>query len=270
MQYLGFMKYLSSLLFLFSSYIVFSQNDFKLITTLDVKADFVTTDNQSNVYVVTGNELSKYNKSGTLLYKYSNKTLGNIDFVDASNLLKPLLFYKNFLQILYLDNTLSTNGQPVALANIEFQQTQLVCTSFNNGLWLYDQQNLELVRVDQSLQKTNGTGNLSALLNITLKPDFLIEYDNKVYLNNPSTGILVFDIYGTYYKTIPVQNVTQFQPIGEWVYYMTTDNRIEAYHLKTTETQEFKVPDINFLSFRLENELLILQTDTSIILYQKN
>jgi len=256
-------------LFLFIAHYGFSQTAFKLVTSIDTKADLITTDILSNIYVVKGNELSKYNKTGKLLYKYSNKNLGNIDFVDVSNMLKPLLFYKNFLQIIYLDNTLSTNGDPVALDQIGYNQAQLACTSFNNSIWLYDQQNLELVRLDQNLDKITGTGNLSILLNMQLQPNYLLEYDNKVFLNNPSTGISIFDIYGTYYKTISIPNIQHFQPIGEWVYFMTADNKIEAYHIKTSDIKQFNIPSENFINLRLETDILFLQNKDSILLYNE-
>jgi len=255
-----------SYLFVLAAFSGFAQHS-KLVTVIETKADIITTDIQSNIYVVKGNELSKYNKTGKLLYKYSNKNLGNIDFVDVSNMLKPLLFYKNFLQIIYLDNTLSTNGDPVALDRIGYNQAQLACTSFNNSIWLYDQQNLELVRLDQNLDRITGTGNLSILLNTQLQPNYLLEYDNKVFLNNPLTGILIFDIYGTYYKTISIPGIQHFQPIGEWVYFMTVDNKIEAYHIKTSEIKQFTIPSENFINFRLETDILFLQNKDSILLY---
>ncbi len=196
------MRKLSCIILLLISCTCFSQSKFSLIKTIDTPSDFFTSDNQSNVYVVKGNELTKYDKTGKVLYKYSNKNYGNISFVDASNMLRILVFYKDFLQVVLLDNTLSITGDPVNLEKVGFQQTQLVCSSNNNGLWIYDQQNFELIRFDQNLAKVQQTGNLTSTLNIELQPVALLEYDNKVYLNNPSTGILIFDIYGTYYKTI--------------------------------------------------------------------
>jgi len=262
-------------LLLFTAYTSYAQDTFNLTTTITTKADFITADNQSNVYVVKGDELSKYNKTGKLLYKYSNKNLGKIDFVDASYMLKPFLFYKNFLQIVYLDNTLSLNGDPVILDDpatpdeVEYEQAQLACTSYNGCVWLYDQENMELVRLDQNLKKTVGTGNLSILLNIDLQPNYLIEHDNKVYLNNPSSGILIFDVFGTYYKTVPIKNITHFEPIGDWVYFMTEDNKIDAYQLKTGNTIQFKVPHVDFTNFRLETDILMLQNKDSILFYGK-
>jgi hypothetical protein len=245
---------------------VFSQSKFSLIKTIDVESDFFTSDNQSNVYVVKGNELTKFDKTGKELYKYSNKNFGNISFVDASNMLRVLVFYKDFLQVVLLDNTLSITGDPINLEKVGFQQTQLVCSSHNNGLWVYDQQNFELIRFDQGLVKTQQTGNLTAALNVDLQPNFILEYDNKVYLNNPTSGILMFDVYGTYYKTIPVKNAACFQPIGEWVYYMEKD-KVKAYNVKSTEEKEFTMPQEKFDNFRLELGILMLRTEKSISLF---
>ena len=254
-------------IFFLITHLCFAQSNFKIVAKIDVQADFFTTDNLSNSYVVRANELIKYDKKGKLLYKYSNKNLGNIDFVDASNMLRLLVFYKNFSQILFLDNTLSLNGEPVSLDKMGFQQTQLVCSSYNNGLWLYNQQNLELVRIDQSFLKTQQTGNLSLLLNVDLQPIYLVEYDNKVYLNNPSTGILIFDIYGTYYKTLPIKNVKHFQPIGNDLIYFISDNKVKAYNTKTTEELEFEAPLAEFQNFRLEMGVLLLQAAKTISIY---
>lgn len=51
-----------------------------------------------------------------------------------------------------------------------------------------------LVRLDSKLAVAQTTSNLNQLLGIEINPNFMCEYNNSVYLNNPSTGILVFDI----------------------------------------------------------------------------
>lgn len=244
----------------------FSQSNYSLIKTIEIASDFFTTDNQSNVYAVKANELSKFDKTGKLLYKYSNKNLGNITFVDASNMLRVLVYYKDFLQVVFLDNTLSANGEIVSFDKIGFQQAQLVCSSHSNSMWIYDQQNFSLIRLDNNLEKIQETNNLNALQNDTLQPVGLLEYDNRVYLNNPRTGILIFDIYGTYYKTIPIKNTKQFQPIGEWVYYLL-DKKVKAYNIKTTEEKEFEMPIFDFINFRLEMDILMLQSEKGISLF---
>ncbi len=259
------MKKLLYIFFFYSSSIL-AQSNFKLITTINAESDFITSDNQSNIYAVKANELTKYDKTGKLLYKYSNKNFGNMDFVDASNMLRILVFYKNFSQVVFLDNTLSLIGESVSLDNIGFQQAKLVCSSHNNGMWIFNPFKMELVRIDQSLEQTQQTGNLSLLLNIDLQPNYLLEYNNKVYMNNPSTGILIFDIYGTYYKTIPIKNIQHFQPIDDQVYYIS-DNKVKAYNTKTTDEVQFEIPAVEFQSFQLEMGVLILQSSKTISIY---
>jgi hypothetical protein len=248
------------------SFTGFSQNKFDRITVIEAEADFFTTDNQSNIYIVKGDEIIKFDKTGKQLYKYSNKNYGKISMVDASNMLKILVFYKEFSQILFLDNTLSLNGEPISFDKIGFQQAQLVCASHNNGMWIYDQQNFSLVQLSPAYEKLQQTGNLNNLLNIDLQPVSMIEHDNKVYLNNPSTGIMIFDIYGTYYKTIPVKNAEKFQPIGDWIYYLQGKD-VKAYNIKTTEEKQFDMPVPDFLNFRLELGYLFIQTAKNISVY---
>jgi hypothetical protein len=259
------MKKIAFLLLMISS-IAFSQSKYKLVTAIGTEADLFTTDNQSNFYVVKKDELFKYNKSGKLLYKYSNKNLGSISYVDASNMMRILVYYKDFAQVVFLDNTLSVNGEPISFDKIGLQQVGLVCSSFNNGMWIYNQQNFSLSQLNQNYEAVHKTENLSNLLNIELQPVRILEYDNRVYMNNPSTGILIFDIYGTYYKTVPVKNAKEFQVIADWVYY-SSGNKIKAYNIKTTDESEFEVPESEFSSFRLEVKSLFLQTSKGISIF---
>ncbi|HSH65794.1 MAG TPA: hypothetical protein VLB84_08355, partial [Bacteroidia bacterium] len=125
-------------LFTFMRLVAQDTSRFELITTIQTNADFFTTDNQSNIYTVKANVLTKFDKTGKLLYKYSNKNFGDITFVDASNMLKILIFYRNYLLAVFLDNTLSMNGEPISFDKLGFLQTQLICASHNNGMWIYD------------------------------------------------------------------------------------------------------------------------------------
>ena len=94
----------------------------------------------------------------------------------------------------------------------------------------------------------------------------MLEYNNKIYLNNPSTGVLIFDIYGTYYKTIPIKNLHNFQPIADWIYYIS-NNKIKAYNIKNTDETQFETPAPEFQYFRLELGILMLQTAKNISIY---
>ena len=250
------------------SLLIFQTDAYHLQQQLAVKADFFTTDNLGNFYLVKGDELQKYNQKGALLLSYSSKGRGDITFVDAANPLKILLFYKDFSKLLFLDNMLAESSNVMALGNMNYYQAELACTSYNNGFWIYDKQNFELIRFDQNSSLQVQTGNLEQLLSVSLEPNFLLEYNNQLYLNNPSSGVLVFDVFGSYLKTIPIKNGKALQ-IRDEVLYVNAENALLSYHLKLIQQDSLTLPKSTFLKARIENEKIYVLDDKGVSIYSK-
>ena len=129
------MKKILSLL-LFISCLSFIKDE-PIKKVIKSKIDLFTSDNLGNIYLVKGDELKKYNSKGELLKVFSNKKLGAISSIDASNPLRVLLFYKDQSQLVILDSQLSPNGNPIDLLGMNLEQSDVVCSSFNNGIWLF-------------------------------------------------------------------------------------------------------------------------------------
>lgn len=218
-----------------------SADELKNLYTIRSKADLFTTDNFGNTYLVKGDEIKKYNAQGELLKMFSAKNLGKITSIDASNPLRVLVFYKDFASILFVDDLLSQNGDAINLLDLSLEQSDATCTSFNNGLWFFNRQNANLIRLDENLQTVVNTGNLNRLLGTTFKPNFMLEYNGYIYVNNPEEGIFVFDMYGTYFKTIPIQHIAHFQVKDQQLIYFT-GGQLKSYHLKllTEASADFK------------------------------
>ncbi|TND07892.1 MAG: hypothetical protein FD123_2882 [Bacteroidetes bacterium] len=252
------------LLFIFCA---FSEGDLKPVKKLPLAGVQFTTDPMGNLYVMKNERIDKYDRDGNLQRSFSDKTAGEISSVDATNLLRIVLFYRNFSQVAFLDNTMSLNGSPVRLQDLGFAQATLVCNSYDNALWLYDQQNFELVRLQNNLQVSHRTGNLAQQLNVELQPAFLLESGNRLFLNNPSTGILVFDVFGTYYKTIPVKGLKNFQVNGDVIFYFANGG-LNSYHLGTQEEGKLALADSTLRAVRMEKERLYFQRDSTIEIYQ--
>ena len=68
------------------------------------KNNQIEVDQYGYFYIIDQDNLIKYDSEGHTLYHYSNKLLGNIDQIDISNPLRPLLFYKDQGLIIVLDN----------------------------------------------------------------------------------------------------------------------------------------------------------------------
>lgn len=236
------------------------------VKSIPTTSSYFTTDNLGDSYLLHGNVLEKYDSGGNLLKNFSNKNLGNITSLDASNPLKVLVFYKSFQQIVGLDNMLSPSGNPISLDALGYNQTSLVCSSHDNGIWIFNLQNSELVRFDQGLQKTQATGNISQLTGAQVNPDFLTEEYNKVFLNDSSMGILVFDMYGTYYETIPIKGLHHFQISNDQIIYFKV-GKLKSYNMKTLEESEINLPAGDILDARSEKEKLYLLKQKSLNIY---
>lgn len=204
----------------------FVAGDFKKSSQVSVDGTMLACDPLGNVYVTNEYELKKLDPQGEELFTYSNFIAGNITHVDPSDPFKVLVYFKEFGQVDVLDNTLSPTTDPLLLQSYGYELATLVCRSYNNGMWIYDPLNFELLRFNQSMQISDRTGNINQLTGLEIDPNYLLESDNNLYLNDPSAGLLVFDRYGTYYKTYPFKDIKSFQVQNEKIIYFTGEKLV--------------------------------------------
>lgn len=209
----------------------------RLRIAFEKKGSEAKADGFGNIYVVNSDEIIKYNPQAVLQKKFSTKRYGNIDFVDVTNPLKILVYYKDFQQILFLDNQLSASSVMISLETLGYEQTSLVCSSANNSFWIYNKQNNELLRFNAELSTMVKTGNLKRILDTDIKPNFMKEHNSYLYLNCPNEGILVFDMFGTFVKTIPIKQLKEFDVLnGNVVYFQA--GILKEYQAQTFNTIE--------------------------------
>lgn len=242
-------------------------NDYVLLKKVEKQADFFTTDNLGDSYLIKGHEVFKYLPDGNLQYTFSNLSYGNISFVDATNPLKILVFYRDFSRIVFLDNTLSESKLPITLQDMELEQASAVCTSFDNGLWVYDQVNFQLVRFDQDLRITQDVKNVNQLARETIQPDFMVEVGNWLYLNDPEKGVFVFDLFGTFFKKVPLVGLHNFQVFDEDIFYFD-EGKLRSYHLRKMEEHEYILPEQDCIAARMEKERLMLLKSKALLIYK--
>ena len=248
------MKYL--VIILFSTLVA---SAYAQVNPLPFKGKTITTDQFGFYYEIGDTEISKYSKEGKLDCSYSNNILGVIANVDVSNPQKNLVYFRDFTKILILDNELSPTSDVIDLTTLELDETTLVCRSYNDGVWYYDPVKFELIRKNQELITTNSSGNLANLLNKNIQANYLQEYNNRLYLNDKVNGILIFDNFGTYLKTIPIYGLEIFQVKDKVLIYTNDKNEVESYNLFTLESNLYK-PLIysSVVSVRVENDLIYI------------
>jgi len=262
------LKFLSIIFaFLFCSFI---GGDDPRLTAINVKQDFFTADNIGNVYVINADELVKFLPGGKFFARYSNLKLGSITSVDATNPLKLLLYYRDFQQIVFLDNQLSKNSEPVSLELLGYEQTDLVCAGANNSFWIYNKQNNELLRFDENSKKIASTGNLKQVLQVNLAPNFMLEHNGYLFLNCPETGIYVFDIFGAFSRVITLKGLNYFQLTEDIIYYQK-DSVFCSYNYKLFEEACKGIPQFKSGTVaKYYNTKLYTTSSDSLTIYQFN
>jgi len=218
------------------------------------------TDQFGYYYEITDNEIKKYTSNdGVFNYTYSNNVLGVIANVDVTNPYKTVVYFRDFSKIIILDNTLSPTTDLIELKEIDLEATSLVCRSYNNGFWYYNFINFQLTRIDGNQENFNKSANISTLINKNIQPNFLVEHNNRVYLNDPINGILVFDIYGTYLKTLPIYHLDEFQVKDKFILYVNENNQIETYDFFTLEKHVYQPDNSKNVKFvRIENSTIFV------------
>ncbi|MES2516093.1 MAG: hypothetical protein V4580_18205 [Bacteroidota bacterium] len=232
---------------------VFQTNEPEIHIKFPEQKSRLEIDGFGNIYVITDHEIVKYSATGNVQKKFSTKRYGRIDFVDAMNPLKVLVYYKDFQQLIFLDSQMTESSNMISLETLGYEQASLVCSSSNNSFWIFDKQNNELLRFDAELKPLVKTGNLKRILDIDIKPNFMQEHNNYVYVNCPNEGILVFDIYGTFYKTIPLKNLREFNVVNGDVFYFE-NNTLKQYQSQTFNTIEKQFGDTLIKTVYWQNE----------------
>ncbi len=139
-----------------------------------------------------------------------------------------------------MDRTLS-EIQRHDLSALDLPQVEALGTASDNNLWLFDNNTYTLKKLDQKNEVLAESLDLNLLLNEPLNPVRLLEANNRVYLNSPNLGLLVFDLFGNYIKTIPLLNLDYFQYYEGQIFY-TQDKQLQAYHLLSFQYKNIELP----------------------------
>ena len=189
------------------------------VRSIHGRFDAFTTDELGNVYTLQGDVLAVFDALGRPIARNSLKTFGRITTMDAFYSLKPMVFSTEQAQLGILDNTLSIQTV-LNLPKSGFPQVSLACASVQNAFWFFDDREMALVRVDPQLRTIANTGRLDQLLGMVVKPLSMHEHDNWLYVNVPKEGLLVFDLFGTYDRTIPIVGASSFEVRGQFIHFL--------------------------------------------------
>lgn len=246
--------------------------NYELLKSIDIKAKSISSDFLNNVYVVSeDNKVMKYDSTGTLVGTFSDNRYGTITSVDATSPFNVVLFYKDFATVVTTDMRLNTR-RLYRLPSIGINNVAAVCLSYDNYLWVYDSDAARLKKIDANYTVVQQSPDLRYLLGENINPNFLIERDGFIYLNIPAMGIILFDIYGTFYTSVSNDDLLNnqlgfFQVVQQKVVYLN-EGSLFIYDISSREQDGIRLP-INggIKDVRIEKGRLFVLTDDKLQIY---
>lgn len=244
-----------------------AQPDFKWMGKLSIECTQFSTDPLGNIYIINGQNIQKYNSNLQKIADYSDAFLGNISFIDVSDPLRILLHYQEFNQVVWLDNFFQEIRSSVLLDDLGIDQAVLICSSSLNGFWVFNQLNNQLQYFDINLNKIHESMSLNPIIG-DVKPVAMTEKNRMVFLNFPGIGILTFDQFGTYSRTLPLFPDNHFQVTDKSIYYLEQGS-FKRYDLDTFIEEKITLPDAEALqAVMIQPEYLYILTGEGILIYR--
>jgi hypothetical protein len=198
---------------------------------LEQPIQYFTVDNLGAYYLITRrNELIKYDEKGQWVGNHREQVLGQLRHVDVFNPLQLLLFYPEVSVLLQLDNMLYQTNR-FEVAGLQLSNQSQVCRSFDNNFWMYDERSFRLRKLAFDMRTVLEGEWLQNEISGQLAPTYMLEHNERVYLTDPKLGMLVFDLYGRYLKTIPVNGIERMDFWGEHAYF-ARDGQVWRLHLR--------------------------------------
>jgi len=233
----------------------------KPVKTINGSFSNFSVDNLGNIFLInTSNQIKKLNSHFDSTAVYNDvKRYGSIYNVDVSNPLKVLVYYKDFATVVILDRQLNTRNT-IQLRAHNILQVKVIAQSYDNNIWLFDEVDNKLKKIDESGNLLLETSDFRLLFEEDTMPQSLIDINGLLYLYNSKKGWTIFDYYGGLKNQYPLSN---------WQDVQVTDYNLHGHdssfyfiaNPKLLQYSNIKLPSI----FANATKLLLLQNKAYVL-----
>ena len=212
---------LFALAFLLFSAKVSAQQDtmFRFFKRINYPVASFEVGNLGELYLIDiNNQLKKYDDKGDSIGVFNQVSkYGKLSYVEAQNPWKTILFYKNFSTIVLLDKYLKVQGS-INLRNLNINKVQAVTTSYDNNIWLFDEQDGKIKKIDDSGNLLFESTDFRRLFDSMPTPEKMLDRDGFLYLYDSQKGMYIFDYYGSLKSKLSFPGWVNFTVSGKNIY----------------------------------------------------
>ena len=246
-----------SLLFTFC-FASFAQSDSSFVPFVKIKGDIMAfaADNFDNIYLLnSSDQIKKINGNGDSVAVFNNvRRYGKVAQIDVSNPLRVLLYYKDFSTVVVLDRLLSIRTT-IDFRKQDIFQVQAVCLSYDNQIWLYDEFEHKLKKIDENGKLLFATSDFRQLFGEAFSFTSISDQDGFLYLYDKNKGVYVFDYYGALKNIFSLTGYDNFRAVGKFIT-GTRNDSLMRYYPANLLLQEVRLPE----SFRKAQSILFTAT----------
>jgi hypothetical protein len=142
-------------------------------------------------------------------------------------------------------------------------KVKAVTTSYDNNIWLFDEGDSKLKKIDDNGDVLMETVDFRTLFDTVPSPLQINDQDGYLFLYDPNKGFYTFDYYGALKNNIPFLHWNNTEIIGKNMYGFG-DTLLYQYETGSLKLTEYPVPAF----FR--NALQIKAANNKVYLLQKN
>ena len=222
-----------------------------------------------NIYLLTNSySLRKHNPQGDSIAVYNDvRRYGNPTYLDVSNPLKTLIYYRNYATVIELDRLLSLRNT-INLRSKNIFRVNAATTSYDNNIWIFDEQDFKLKKISPEgnvIFESNDFRQLSYAIPAQV---YIADVENSVYLYDPVTGFTIFDQYGSVKQQLPFLNWKDPRVING---YMTgfSNDQLHTYAIGTLKEKLYVLPAMlkDIKSIRVNNGRIYALKDDGLYIY---
>ena len=222
----------------------FAQIDSTFKPLKRIKGDITAfaADNFDNIYLLNSyDQLKKIDASGDSIAVFNNvRKYGKVAQIDVSNPLRVLLYYKDFSTVVILDRLLNIRGT-IDFRKQDIFQVQAVCLSYDNKIWVYDEFDHKLKKIDEDGKLLFATTDFRQLFDEAFSFTTICDQDGFLYLYDRNKGVYVFDYYGTLKNIFSLTGYDNFKAVGKFLT-GTRNDSLMRYQPSSLLLQEVKLP----------------------------
>ncbi len=224
--------------------------------------NMISCDDLGNLLIGAKSSLTKLDINGHFVSNYHPFFQGSISCIDVKDPRRILLYYKEYAYVQFLNQELAnaaslsvyavnSRPEPVSLDVLNLTFASLVCLdTYNNAYWVYDANTSDIVLVDENNLIDFKADALDQIMDKEPDPNFMIMEEERLFINNPSTGVYIFDENGRFVRILPLMGLKKIQVYKDLLFY-TTNNTLIVHHLVTGEESYNPLPVLGFMDWTL-------------------